>query len=647
MVILAAVLPQLSTVHSEFVNELKSLLTPKLAKLKNRQELNETSACLRVILDLLGTYAPAVSLARSSLVGIHKLGQPPPSNPPPKKGPGVRVLGFQDGRKFRAYAALLATTAQHFDLEPHLDVLKAVFKNFKGDSVARLMVDELSPFASSDQTREVRSAAIDGIATVCQTWPRNYTIPKVWALFQQVFQERDELLEQIVLLSFKEFLFTEERRSEAASASKADGAEKKSLTVMGGTTYDDVASATTQRFLKDITRICLASQDQYALTALVVLGSINRQGLTHPKETGVTLITLETSANKKIAELAFREHKALHEKHESTMEREYTKAVQSAYEYQRDIVKDTRGARLEPPQPKLHNMIDVLKISKMKNRQRFFEKLCSLIDFDPPKVDATPDMPPQLDFTRFVVENMAFFEYQTIGELQTAVRKLEQIVSGAGAAAAQAIDSEIFNVRMDINLDAQIQQQLNGEDHGQAPEIPIQVEPVRLRQLATASIIILLIWETRTYLRRLYGMGNSRHDSKAKALAKDLNRTPTKTQGIHWDKYWDDVSSLPNGLQSQESMIQKCKALVELMSVDSEVKVADDDDDMDVDAPATPSDVDDEDGENRGRKRKNNSTPGGRKKRPRSSSQPRKRGRPRKNPMEEGPADHESEVEWF
>ncbi|PHH65845.1 hypothetical protein CDD81_1214 [Ophiocordyceps australis] len=123
---------------------------------------------------------------------------------------------------------------------------------------------------------------------------------------------------------------TEERRSEQAGSGTGSGIKKKELTVMGGTNFDDVASATTQRFLKDVTRIALGSQDEHAFLAMEVLGSINRQGLTHPKETGVTLITLETSSNRKIAELAFIEHRLLHEKHETVLEREYTKAVQSA-----------------------------------------------------------------------------------------------------------------------------------------------------------------------------------------------------------------------------------------------------------------------------------------------------------------------------
>ncbi|PHH65847.1 hypothetical protein CDD81_1216 [Ophiocordyceps australis] len=162
----------------------------------------------------------------------------------------------------------------------------------------------------------------------------------------------------------------------------------------------------------------------------------------------------------------------------------------------------------------------------------------------------------------------------------------------------------------------------------------LTVEPGRLRQLTAASIILLSMWEARTHIRKLYGMGTSRHDSKAKVAAKDLNKAPTKVQGVHGDKFWEEMTGIMKGLEDEHKMAQSCRALVELMNVDKEFKVPDDDTEMAVDGNATPSDAgEDEDAPERGRKRKSAATPGGRKKRARSSSQPRKRGRPRKQAM--------------
>ncbi|RDA96260.1 hypothetical protein CP533_1780 [Ophiocordyceps camponoti-saundersi (nom. inval.)] len=645
-VIYKRVLPQLPMVHAEFLAEVRLQLLKAIGKIYSRAALDDLIACTHAVCELLKDFAPLANLVASSLLGIQKLG---------KDKLDSRGLG-----QLCAYAIIVGSVCKHSDLDQQLSIFRDRFPRWKGDSVPRLIVDMLSPFASPTQTLEARKAAIEAIGLVCQSWPRNYVLAKVYTAFQQVFQDRVPALETLVLRSFKEFLTTEEKRSEVGAEAEAASGDKKKkeLTVMGGTNFDDVASATTQRFLKDMTRVALGSQDEHAFLAMEVLGSINRQGLTHPKETGVTLMTLETSANRKMAELAFVEHRALHEKHETVLEREYIKAVQSAYSYQRDVVRDCRGATTDPLQSKLHLLMEVLKISKMKNRQRFLEKLCGQVDFDLSKLDED-----HFGFSRFVIESVAFLDFQTVGEVQTTVNTLEKLVASTGATVAQAIESEVLNLRMDDDEETKAGAELVTAATATAtatatttttttpppmPNITMTtqptVEPRRLRQLASASILLLSVWEARTHLRKLYGMGTNRHDSKAKALAKDLNKTPTRVQGVHGDRLWDELTSLMGALESPDRMAAKCRDFVELMSVDKEFKpVEEDDDDVAVHdgsgemGRATPSDGDDDhddgddDDNGRGRKRKGAAAVGGRgKKRARSGSQPRKRGRPRK-----------------
>lgn len=645
-VIYKRVLPQLPNVHTEFLAEVRLQLLKGIGKISSRGALDDLIACAHTVCELLKDFAPLGNLVASSLMGIQRLSKSPLD---PKRLNHVA-----------AYSIIVGSVAKHCDLDKQAHIFREKFPGWKGDSVPKLIVDILSPFSSPQQPLDARKASIEAIGLVCQSWPRNYVLVKVYTAFQQVFQDKIPILETMILRSFKEFLVTEERRSEAAA--EAPKEKKKELTVMGGTNFDDVASATTQRFLKDITRIALSSQDEHAFLAMEVLGSINRQGLTHPKETGVTLITLETSANRKIAELAFMEHRSLHEKHETVLEREYVKAVQSAYNYQRDIVKDSHGATMDPFQSKLHLLMEVLKISKMKNRQRFLEKFVGQADFDLAKLNVKADMPHQVDFARFIAENLAFFEYHSIGELQTTVNTIEKMVASTGATVAQAIESEVFNVRMDVDQQEQTQKPLEGDGaitvapiDGNPSDMPppaapapaLSVEPQRLRQLTAGSIILLSLWEVRTHLRRLFGMGTNRHDSRAKALAKDLNKTPLKVQGVHGERVWEEIVSHMNGLSNQESMVQKCKAFVELMNVDKEFKVAEEDDEMAMNGPGTPSEgEDDDDGGDRGRKRKATGTPGGRKKRARSGSQTRKRGRPRKQSADQSD-DGEFDGDWI
>ncbi|TPX15015.1 uncharacterized protein E0L32_004845 [Thyridium curvatum] len=637
VVIYCRVLPQLSSVHTQFLTDIRmSLMSATMTVSRNL--LDEVMACLWIISTLTEVSTHLARLVNSGLVGITKIKAMIQKGAP---------MSNDMMRKFERYSLIVGMVGKHCDLDSHASFFKTSFPKWQGGPVSKLMVDVMLPFAKEPQPLIIRKAALDGVGLICQSNPRNYVSANVYTTFQEVFDGREPTLETMIMRSLKEFLTTEERRSElateaakAAKTATAGSDNKRELTVMGGTNYDDVASATTQRFLKDLTRIALAGIDDHAFLAVEVLGSINRQGLVHPKETGVTMITLETCPVTRISELAYHEHRALHEKHETVLEREYVKAIQSAFQYQRDIIKDTRGATTEPFVSKLHLLAEVLKISRSKNRQRFLEKLCTQVDFEPAKLSVREKMPSHVEFSRFIVENLAFFEYETVGEVQKTISTMEKIVHSTGAAVAHAIESEIFQVRIDSGA--------VGEDQGSSTAAaPPSVDPRRLRQLTASSMILTCLWEARSYLRRLYGLSSHRRESKGKGPPKDLAKAPIKVQGVTGDKFWDDSGLIMTALDSQERMLEHCRSFVELLNVDKEFKISEEDDEMDDDA-ATPSGDEDDPSHERGRKRKATGTPSGRKKRPRSSSQPRKRGRPRKNPVEEDvDAEFEEDVDWF
>ncbi|KAI3402149.1 hypothetical protein diail_78 [Diaporthe ilicicola] len=638
VVIYRRVLPQLSNVHETFLTDILNPLMQAVPKV-TRALLDDVVGCLWIISGLLGSIEKLSRLALSALQGIQKI----------RTATQGRALDDKTMRTFDRYSLIVGMVGKHCDLESKLASFKAVFPAFKGGTVSKLMVDVVIPFASPSQPLDVRKSALDAVGLICQSWPRNYVSANVYTTFQQVFDEQAPALEAMILGSMKEFLFTEEQRSELAASegtAKDDKEEKLNLKVMGGTTYDDVSSATTQRFLTDITRIALSTQDEHAFLAVEVLASINRQGLVHPKETGVTLITLETSSVNKISELAFHEHRALHDKYETVLEREYAKAVQSAFAYQRDIARDPRGGTTEPFTSKLHLMMEVLKSSKAKNRTKFLDKLCGQVDFEPAKLDASGPMPAHVQLSQFIVENLAFFDYATVSELLSTVTTMEKLVTSTGASVAQAIEAEIFQVTMDAVTNSQTAPDGSIEPVFAPP--PPAVDVRRLRQLTAGSMILQSMWEARSYLRRQYNLGTSRRDGKSKAGNKEKDTTkPVKVQTVTGDKVWEDIASIMGSLTSQERMMQQCRSFVDLLNVDREFKVADEDEDANGDDPATPSGGEDDDGTDmgRGRKRKSNSTPGsGRKKRPRSSSQPRKRGRPRKSALD---ADDDDGMDFF
>ncbi len=640
VVIYTRVLPQLSSVMKPFLEEVRSSLMPSLVNV-SRTLLDDVMGCIWVVSVLLKDPAGLVRIVMSALRGVQNQDRLSEQDP----------LFDKKAKRFLRYALIVGMAGKHCDLDSELDLFKAQFPKLEVSSVSKLMVDILCPFAMAPWPLAIRRIALDATGLVCQSWPRNFVLKNVYTAFHAAFNQRDPSLEVKIMQSLKEFLTKEEQRSEMASdatkaqkAARADGfkasrdgdglTKKRQLTVMGGTNHDDVASATTQRFMGDVTRIALGSVGEEAYLAAEILASISRQGLVHPKETGVTMITLETSTMPKLAELAYREHRALHNKYETVLEREYLKAVQTVFQYQRDVIKDTRGATTEPFTSKLHHLIDIVKDSKSKNRGRMLEKMCGQIDFEPNKLDISNQTPYHLEFSRFVIENLAFFEYVTVGELQTTVSVMEKIVHTTGVTISHAIEADIFESAGDKA--AATSSDVNGGENpvpiptGPVPRIG--VDPRRLKQIATGCMVLLCLWEARTFLCRQYGL--KRDGNKAKGSStRDLTRAPTKVQGITGDKFWDEMSTIMKGLDSEELMVARCKGLIELLTVDSDFKLEENDGNIDDDDPATPSGGEDDGGMDRGRKRKaGGNTPGGRKKRPRSSSQQRrKRGRPRKS----------------
>lgn len=627
VVIYRRVLPQLSTVHSQFFTEVRTQLLGTIGKI-NKVLLDDVMACVWILCGLLNAFTPLARLALSTLLAIQKI--------------PVAALNEKNLRFLQRYAEIAGMVGKHCDLDSQIQIFKERFPKFKGKTVPELMINTLIPFAAPERPQEARKTALDAVGLICPSWPRSFLSANVYTTFEQVFEEQNPDLEDMVLGSIKEFLTGEERKSEAASGSTAVGAgapddKKRELTVMGGTNYDDVSTAVTNRTIKHITRIATSSQDDHALLAAEVLGSINRQGLVHPKETGSTFLTLLTSFNPKISEAAYQEYRLLHEKHESMLEREYSRAVQSTFSYQCEIVGDVRGATPNPFQSKLHLLVDVLKVSKSKNRQKLLTKLVGMADFDAPTLNVDKNPPQHVLFARFLIENLAFFEYVTIGEVLATVGAIEKVVTETGAALAHTIESDVFNVRMDLDVlqtnQGEPTDQNPDGDTAQPPAPQINVDEKRFRQLASGAVILLALWEARTYLRRLYGLGTQRRDPKAKAASKDLSKSAVKVQGITGDKLWEETSSLPAVLASQDAMVARCRVFVDLLNVDQEFKITDEDEDMldeesSEEEPTSPV-------AERGRKRKGAAALGGRKKRARSNSRPRPRGRPRKVSLEE------------
>jgi cohesin loading factor subunit SCC2 len=585
VVIYRCVLPCVSSSHNTLLKEVQNDLFKSVAKL-SRPELNEVMACLWTINSVLQNTNRLVKLTVSVLKPMQQYKSMDLSSTA-----HAAILA-----RAKSYIRIAGCVGRHCDLEKYASHFKSEFPTWSGGSVAGLMVDSLIPFTDSNQPFELRVMALESLGSICQSWPGQFGRQRTRQTFAQAFKEDAPSLQNIVLRSFADFFAIHEGKSEKAVMPTAEAVGHEDTTRLGGSLRasdnDGAAALIAQHFLSNMLQVAQSRQDTYSLTAIELIASINRQGLVHPKECAGVLVSLETSTVPAIAKVAFDTHKMLHQQYESMFEREYMRAVQEAFHYQRDIVGDSNGASYRPFISKLAPLFEIVKISNSRYQKKFLSNLCSKVNFELKKLDTAGDPPEHLLLARFISQNLAYFDYGQLAELVPTIACIERIVSSTGTIVAHAIETEISPTPIGApQLDAS-----NSMMPEFAPEMPPtvmprQANPTTLRLLATAAASLSMLWEARTHLRRLYGVNAQSKTKEGKPAAKELNKAATKVHGVTGDKFWEAIARNMTALSSEEVMHQKCRDFATLLSIDEEFRV-DADQDVEGDSLDATADVD-------------------------------------------------------
>ena len=399
--------------------------------------------------------------------------------------------------------------------------------------------------------------------------------------------------------------------------------------------------------------IALKNNNELAETATNIIASISRAGLEHPKECGAALVALSTSSNPRIAQVAAIEHKRIHEKQESYLEKEYVQAVRLAYEYQRDVFDDPHGMLQSTHSPKLIHLFDALKGGKKVTFKKFVDNLSKQLDFDFARLDTNGAIPDIVLFTRFCLENLGLVDFATLDMVASFIDKVEAIVlKDTGPHVAGEMDREMPRPAeipqqsfVSTNLNEQLQAMAFDQSVGQPVAsyvstslqlVPAEITDDRLRKFTVACMILHMIWETRTFVRRCYNV----HKYGNRIPQKEYAKSAQRNNFIPGKDLWDRLTPIMSALDSRETMSKCCYDFSELLNVDREVKVGEDEDGLDAALMDAGYETPTENGDDtrrsasiptsgRGRKRKSNVSLGNTPKKPRSrplSSKNKKRG---------------------
>lgn len=607
LTILQYAMPHVNNLAKTVLSKIQYSLLASISKLP-RAELSGVAACLWTIDGELKNTDRLVVFVSSALNGVRSMGA------------ADFVSDHKVANRIMKLMNIVGQFGKACDFEPQLALFKEKLPHSKAHTFAGMAVDVVCPFTSPKQPLNIREAALDAVCAIAQRWPKMFLRADVGSAFHLILKEKAQSLEEIFVSGLETFFAMLSAPTEAQQGEAVTGRERLARTYVA-TDQDGASSELAQKFLADIIRIAESSTSNLALTATKLIASILQQGLPHPKECGPTLVALETSPNPAIAHLAWKEHRVMHQKHETTIEKEYVRSIQRSLAYQQAVVGDPSGFTGSPPKPKLHYFWDVLKAGKVKVRHKFLGNIILKLEFEPTSLDIRTNNPPELALARYVCENLAFFEYERLDDLLKVLSALEKSFASVGTPVAQSIESEVLqlNVATMLAPDPMAIGTITGESTN-------TINPARLKTLALSAQILLVISETRAYILRLWNLQKVARNTKG--AAKENSKAPTRATNAPalTDNYIRSIAGhmTPAGTSEQQHIL--CQQFIEVMTVDSEAKLPSEDED---DVALAGGDASGSEGRsatppagNKGKKRKSASV---------SQSTPRKKGRPRKS----------------
>ena len=638
------VLPYLSSTQRPLLQSVQDALMKSVSVLVRRAEIDEVTSCLWAIDEVLANSERLVRLAASVLKPLMETRTPLASEMATAEGQELTQLSSLLEKKKR-YVRLIGSIGKEWRLEQHAVSIRQKLPSLQGNSIAASIASAVVRVTGPEYTSELRAVALESLGSICQGAPELFKNDRIVRAFRDVFQASEtpenDKLQKIVLQAFAGMMGSREERKDTQNQQDSD-ADEPVIEKMGGdaTTqeHDAAASQIAQRFWDDIVQAALGKDMEKALTATRVVASINRQGLVHPKQCVGPLIALETCSNRSISNIAYESHKMMHQQHESTYERQYGDALRTTFKYVQDQGQgDSSGVARPSNVARLSRCFEVVNMSTSKHVKKFLGILVAATSLETGKISVSGGIPEHLLFSRFVAHNLAFFDYTRLDELLHTILQIEMQFTKLGADLAHSIGGPLQQTingmeQGDYNSDAM---PMAGEiQPATATVTDVDMDPTRLKQLATSATILTIMWETRTFLKRQYDI---RQDvrvviSQAKQ-AKALDKAPQKLYAVTGDQYWTITTSIMSTFTSKEAMLDRCRSFVDLINVDSEVRVAADEDDLGLAERYSNSvDVDDEAaramsapiGSGKGRKRKYNaSLPGSA-----QTTPSKKRGRP-------------------
>ncbi|OBZ71396.1 Protein rad9 [Grifola frondosa] len=241
-------------------------------------------------------------------------------------------------------------------------------------------------------------------------------------IMDTIFSSPEEEVRGRLLKILQDFLISEATKhsaNEKANAkSKATSGKVNMEELVGNTdgfADSGVSSAVVQRYLDPILKAALSRNPQIQSASVDILSFTIKQGLAHPLQSFPVIVALETSSNHLLSTRASALHTILHSKHTSLLNARYIVSARASFDYQKQLTTgQVQGYRMGPGPTALLQRWYSLVREKRASRQDFLRALVKVFDVELSSKTSQDDV----DFTRYMAENFAAFEYKTQEEDQ-------------------------------------------------------------------------------------------------------------------------------------------------------------------------------------------------------------------------------------
>ncbi|KAJ7175276.1 sister chromatid cohesion C-terminus-domain-containing protein, partial [Mycena filopes] len=526
--IFRASIPHMPRTAIKFAQELQTTLQPMVIKpspVGGLQALQETVACMCTVVQCLThEFSRLVALLKSCNARIQQYIKRAATNP----------LTPNDIRTLSILIVIIALLGEHCDFERMRREAPGIVSDLDSVSSSAPIIEHI--YGSLLQLYEncndggLRGRILQCLGFLFRAQPSLMTMPRSALIMDDIFSSPDEERRGRLLKIIQEFLISEAAKH---TAKQKDTVAVKNKTKPSDVNMDElvgntdgfadsgVSAAVVQRYLNYILTEALSQVPQIQAAAFDVLTFTIKQGLAHPLQSFPVIVALETSPSPNLSGRASALHSILHQKHVSLLNTRYIQSARASFDYQRKVTPNqVQGFRMQPNPVALLQRWYSLVREKRATRQDFLKSLVKV--FHLTRQDEATQV--DVDFTRYMAENFASFEYKTQEEVVTVIRDLTVVLSTDGTRLLEIVSPSHLLSHLRAPETMEVDAAEDGPDR---------------RPLMRASVIIGMVMLLKAHLKTLYSLSEdkcSKFPLGKKTAAGDKAATRRNENPISWTR---------------------------------------------------------------------------------------------------------------